>query len=200
MSTLSMKVNLPLAYRAQLLQTPIDTPLLADLDNREETALAMRVQNLFFFRRKGSSIMIRLVGSQGKEGIWVVATAFRIVGTSTAYREGLIYVNPKQKNDYRLLQHLTRQERFPLFFFSPHLKVAIGQEARWSVQHRQEARILLAQIDHSLCGEKLHGERDPEFEYTKKEFQQLYSAATLLSSHSSSSTRGSFPLRGVVLD
>jgi hypothetical protein len=61
-------------------------------------------------------------------------------------------------------------------------------------------RLLLAQIDHSLRGEKLRGTTDPDFEAAKQEFQRLYSISTLLAAHTTSEKRVTSSFHGVVLE
>src|SRR5713101_6978383 len=103
------KAGIPQAYRTVLLQKPIHAPVLIGLEKPAETALAMRVHDLFSFRRQGIPISVRPIGYQGKEGTWVVAVAFRITSNAAAPLEGIAYLNPRLADDYSLLQHLTRQ-------------------------------------------------------------------------------------------
>ncbi|MBI3303308.1 MAG: hypothetical protein HYZ72_14680 [Deltaproteobacteria bacterium] len=195
-----MKASIPQTYRAALLQLPVLTPILIGLEKPEETGLAMRVPNLFSFRRAGIPISIRPVGYQGKEGTWVVVIAFGIAAERTPLMEGAVYVNPLQEDEHRLLQHLAKQERLPFLFLSPRLKVAVRQDAGWSVYHRQEVRMLLAQMGHSRPDKKPVREVDPDFERARKEFESLYSVKTLLAAHTHSDVWVSSSFRGVVLD
>lgn len=195
-----MKVRIPQAYRTVLLQQPVSTPLLVGLENPTETALALRVTDLFSLRRQRRSITVWPIGYQGKEGPWLVAIAFCVGNDPAAPLEDAAYMNPRQADDHRLLQHLATQERLPFLFLSPRLTVAAGHGAPWSVQHRQEVRMLLARIEHSLPGEELTGSVDPDFERVKQEFQGLDAIKTLLTLHTHSDVRLSAPFRGVVLD
>jgi hypothetical protein len=140
------------------------------------------------------------VGTQGKEGVWIIAVVFRIIGSRFFSSEGLAYLNPRQEEGRQLLRAFTLQERLPLIFFSPPSTVAVRQETDWSVSHRQEARVLLSQVDHALGGSMLRGACDPDFERTRDEFQQQYTAALLLSGQEKHAAPLSSPLRGVVLD
>ena len=201
MTRLSMKVNLPPLWQARLLTPLTSIPLLLPWgQTSDESALAIPVDTLFRYRRVDLSTTVRLVGTQGKEGVWIVAVVFRIVGSSFLSREGLAYLNPRQEEGRQLLQALTLQERLPLVFFHPPLTIAVCQEAVWSVSHRQEARVLLSQVDYALGGRLLHGESDPDFERTQYEFQREYTATRLLSGRERSETPLSSPLHGVVLD
>jgi len=195
-----MKATLVQAHRTALLQTLLATPVLIGLEKSQETALAMRVTDLFSFRRQGLPITVKAIGYQGKEGTWVVTVAFRIAGTPVAPFEGAAYANPRQEDGLRLLQRLATQERLPFFFLSPHLKVVVRQEAGWSVHHRQEVRLLLAQMAHVQTSKRLTEGEGLDFERAKKEFQDLYSIKTLLVVHPRSEVRLSPPFRGVVLE
>ena len=195
-----MKATLVRAHRTALLQTSLATPVLIDLEKSQETALAIRVADLFSFRRQGLPSRVRAIGYQGKEGTWMVAVAFRITGTPVAPFAGAAYVNPRQEDGQRLLQRLAMQERLPFLFFSPHLRVVVRQEAGWSVHHRQEVRLLLAQIAQAQTDKRLTGSEDLDFDRAKKEFQDLYSIRTLLAAHPRSEVRLSSPFRGVVLE
>lgn len=200
MAPLPMKVSIPQSYRAVLLQTPPATPICISLGNPAETALAMRVAELFSFRRAGIAITAKPVGYQGKEGIWVVALAFRVASRPAAPFESVAYLNPRRAEDLLLLQHLTKQDQLPFVFFSPHLKVSVRQAAPWSVEQRYEVRMLLARFDHGKREREQGNETDPDFEKAKAEFRRLYSVRTLLSAHPQREAHISSPFRGAVLD
>ncbi len=195
-----MRVNISKAYQTVLLHRPVHTPVLVGMETSEETALAMRVHNLFSFRRQGIPVTAKPIGYQAKEGTWVIAVAFGIVGTPDVPVTGVSYLNPRQADDHRLLQHLAKQEQLLFFFLSPLLKVAVKQNAGWSVQRRQEVRLILARMDHSLPDKRHSEDIDPDFEQAKKEFQSRYSTKTLLANFFPSGTGLSSPFRGVVLD
>ena len=195
-----MKTTISPAYRTLLLQQPAVTPILVRLEKSADTALAMRVADLFSFRRQGLPITARAIGYQGKEGTWVVTVAFRVAGTPVALLEGVAYANPRHEDDLFLLQSLATQERLPFLFLSPHLKVVIRQEATWSVHHRQEVRLLLAQVAHAQTNKRLARDEDLDFARARKEFQELYSVSTLLTAHPRKDMRVPSPFRGVVLE
>jgi hypothetical protein len=173
--------------------------MLVGLSNLEETALAMRVTELFSFRQ-GVSITVRPVGYQGKEGTWVVALIFRIAGGAMEPLEGAAYINPRQTNDLYLLHNLAKQESFVLLFVSPRVKVMIGQKVPWSVQQRQEVRLLLAQISHWQQEQLPAGSADVDFVRARQEFERLYSINNLLTTHTLGGIRVSSSFRGVVLE
>ncbi|MBI3798481.1 MAG: hypothetical protein HY268_16150 [Deltaproteobacteria bacterium] len=188
------------AYRTLLLQQPLVTPILLRLEKSSDTALALRVADLFSFRRQGLPLTARAIGYQAKEGTWVVAVAFRIAGIPVASLEDVVYVNPQCEADFSLLQSLATQERLPFLFLSPHLKIVIRQEALWSVHHRQEVRLLLAQMSHTQPKKRLGESEDLDFARARKEFQELYSVSTLLAVHPRKDVRLPVPFRGVVLE
>jgi len=195
-----MKVNLPRLYQAVLLQTPVLTPMLARVEKSQQTVLAMRVTDLFSFRREDIAITVQPVGYQAKEGIWVVAIAFRLGGSSATPREGVAYMNPHKADDRVLLQHLAQQEQLPFIFFSLRLQVAVQQTASWSVHYRQEVRMLLARLEHSPMEKEPEGEREQDFEQAKREFQRLYSVNLLLLPHAQREVQISSSFHGAVLD
>jgi len=199
-AALSMRINIAKAYQTVLLHQPIHTPVLVGGEKPEETALAMRLHNLFSFRRQGIPVVAKPIGYQGREGTWVVAVAFGIAGTPATPMTGAAYLNPRQADDHRLLQHLAKQEQVPFFFLSPRLKVAVRQHANWSVQHRQEVRMLLVRMDHSLLDKRHGGSMDPDFEQAKKDFQGRYPIKTLIAGFPQGGAWVSSAFRGVVLD
>lgn len=189
------------ASRTTLLQTPLLTPITVSLEKPEETGLALRTANLFSFRRQDLPLLVRPISYQGKEGIWVTAIAFRIAGSRNDSLEGAAYLNPRNAYDLRLLQHLTKQDRFPVLFFSPSLRVVISQAAKWTVHQRQELRVMLAQAAHARIGDAIsRRETDPDFERARQEFQKVYSIEKLLTLQTPGTVRVSSPFRGAVLD
>jgi hypothetical protein len=194
-----MTVSIAQIYHTALLQTPLLTPSLIGLEKSDETALALRVTDLFSFRRPGLPITARPIGYQGKEGPWVVVLAFALKRESLPVQYGAVYVDPLQDEGHLLLQRLGKQERLPFLFCSPRLKIVVSHDAPWSVHHRQEIRLILAQIGHRSH----HRARDSasaDFERAKQEFQRLYSLRTFLTIPPRSEPRGSPHFRGVVLD
>jgi len=130
----------------------------------------------------------------------MVAIVFRIAGVPTAPIEGAAYVNPRREDDFRLLQHLGKQEHLPFLFLRPRLKVAVRQEAQWTVHHRQEIRLVLAQISHSQGSQKSVDDGDRAFECVRQEFARLYSVKNLLAFRTPRDVPVSSSFRGVVLE
>ncbi len=183
-----------------LLHEPLDTPVLVHLEKGKEVGVALRVGELFSFRRKGIPVCIRPVGWQGKEGIWVVALVFRMLkGRNTPWEAGA-YLNPRKKGGLEILRYLTKQERLPFFFLTPDLRTMIRREVLWSSGQRQEVRRLLLQIEHSATTPLLEEGEDREFEEAKGQFQRLYSVQALLATQGQRTTRIVCPFRGAVLD
>jgi hypothetical protein len=173
---------------------------VVSLEKPEETGLALRIANLFSFRRPGLPLLVRPLSYQGKEGIWLAALAFRIAGSRTASLAGAAYLNPRNAYDLRLLHHLTKQDRFPVLFFSPTLRVIISQAAEWTVHQRQELRVMLTQAAHAPVGGATSKEADPDFERARQEFEKIYSIEKLLTLQTARTVRVSSPFRGAVLD
>lgn len=169
------------ADRNRLLQTPLLTPLFITVGEPRETTLAMRVGELFSFRRKGLSAIAQLLSYQAKEGIWVIVIAFRLSGFSTKPLEGIVYLNPREAPTIALLLPLTKQERFPFVFLSPRLKVRVSHDAPWSVHQRQEVRLLLSQLHHTSGIQPPTGQQnDPEFARARQEFERASAGSNLL--------------------
>ena len=196
-----MKVNIAKGYHARLYQQAFYAPILVGLTGRRKTGLAMRVRELFSFRREGLPITVRLVGYQGREGVWLVAVAVRIATDAESLLEGIAYLNPRQADDYHLLHHLAQQEGFPLLFLNDSLKVGVGQEVVWSVHNRQQVRVLLHQLDHVLPELREDSGADADFSAIRQEFHARHSVQSLLAAqpHVTGVSFGS-SFRGVVLE
>lgn len=160
----------------------------------------MRVDDLFSFRRQDLAITTRPVGYHGKEGTWMVAVVFRIVGIPTSPLEGAAYVNPWRENDFQLLQQLGQQERLPFLFLRPQLTVTVRHEAQWTVHHRREIRLVLAQVTHSQGSHTSAADGDRAFESVRQEFARLYSVKNLLAFRAPQDVHVSSSFRGVVLE
>ncbi|HXG20757.1 MAG TPA: hypothetical protein VNN62_16990 [Methylomirabilota bacterium] len=184
-----------------LLRAPLATLQLIKLAATEETALAMRTADLFSFRRPGISVSAQLLGYQAKEGVWVVAVHFCALGSFSTPLTGIVYLNPQEPRVLELLYPLARQERLPLLLFSPQLKITIRQQAPWSVQQRQEARLLLAHLRHYAGeGVSLTSMQGAEFERARQEFERVYAGKSAPSLTLSSSQTLLSSFRGVVLE
>lgn len=195
-------MNIRLTQRSHnvLLQALLQTPLMVGLEQPEETALALRVVDLFSFRRSELRLTVKPISYQGKEGAWVVAIIFQIAGIPTGSLEGAAYLNPRKADDLQLLQSLTKQERLLILFYSPRLRVVVSRPAPWTVDQRQDLRLALAQMGRVQQGENQQAEEDPEFTRVKKEFERLYSVNHLLTAHTIREMHVSSPFKGAVLD
>jgi len=165
-------------------------------ENSSRTRMASPV-----LRREGLPITVRLVGYQGREGVWLVAVAVRIATDADSLLEGIAYLNPRQADDYHLLHHLAQQEGFPLLFLNDSLKVGVGQEVVWSVHNRQQVRVLLHQLDHILPELREDGGADADFSAIRQEFHARHSVQSLLAAqpHVTGVSFGA-SFRGVVLE
>jgi hypothetical protein len=184
-----------------LLRAPLATPQLIKLEATEETALAMRTADLFSFRRTGLSVSAQLLGYQAKEGVWVVAVHFCVLGSFSPSLTGRVYLNPQEPRALELLYPLAKQERLPFLLFSPQLKITIRQQAPWSVQQRQEARLLLAHLQHGAGEEaSFTSMQGAEFERARQEFERVYAGTSAPGATLSSGQTPLSPSRGVVLE
>jgi hypothetical protein len=184
-----------------LLDAPPFTPMLLALGSPEEATLAMRVEELFSFRRTQRSAAIQLFGYQAKEGVWVVVVAFHLSPLPTGSFTGKLYMNPREAQTMTLLSLLAKQERFSFVFFSPHLKVMVAHQAPWTVHHRQEVRLLLAHLQHSSRAHPFPTtQSDPEFARACQEFEQAAAGKALLFPALKNDLGPVSPSRGVVLE
>lgn len=184
-----------------LLRTPLATPCLIKMGSPRETTLAMRVEELFSFRRVGLLANVQLVGYQAKEGVWVIVVAFHLSGFPTTPLEGIVYLNPREAPTMDLLLPLTKQERFPFVFFSPRLKVIVSQQASWSVHQRQEMRFLLSHLPHTSGVQPLAGQQnDLEFAGARQEFERVSAGRNLLLPGLTGRPGPVSPSHGVVLE
>ena len=113
-----MKVHFTPASTEVLRQSPLYSPVLVTTNQNGahgETAFAMRVDELFSFRRPLRSFLLKYIGYQGKEGIWVVAVAFRLGTVADRQLEGRVYLNPRWQADYIVLQSMALQENVSFF-------------------------------------------------------------------------------------
>lgn len=207
-----MKVHLAPASAEALRQAPLYGPVLVTTNRNcahRETALAMRVDELFSFRRPLQPFLLKCIGHQGKEGVWVVAVAFRLGTVSDRQLEGRVYLNPRRQADYTLLQYMALQEHVSFFFVNDTFSSAVTQDRTWSVEERYGVRLLLSQIDRagqtdqsgqSELGNKTQGEGDPEFVCAKEEFHTCVSLHTLLATRTPLGPAVSPVFRGVVLE
>ncbi len=194
------RVRIPRSYQTLLSQLPLATPLLICLENPQQVALARRVTDLFALRRTGTTPTAQLVGYQGKEGVWVVALVFGLISGRATLGQGIVYLNPKRADDLFLLRPLTIQERLPFVFSSPRLTTTVRRDGPWSILQRQEARMLLAQLDLSCAERDVERDGDPMFEAAKAEFQRLYPSTTFLPPYAQPQVPLSSPFHGAVLD
>jgi len=187
-----MKAHFTPASAEALRQTPLYSPVLVTTNQNGahgETAFAMRVDELFSFRRPLRSFLLKYIGYQGKEGIWVVAVAFRLGTVADWHLEGRVYLNPRWQADYIVLQSMALQEHVSFFLVNDSIRSAVSQDRAWSVEERYGVRLLLSQIDQtghadqsgqSELENKIREEDDPEFVCAKEEFHTGVSLHALL--------------------
>jgi len=154
--------------------------MLTGLEGREETVLALRVEDLSCLRTRRLPITVRLRAWYDRLGIWVVVIAFHVGIDPREPLAGVASLNPRQTADYGLLLRLTNQRLFPLIFVSADLSDAIGHQVPWSSARRREVAQLVMTIDQALTSPRLDGRVDVAFERARREFQGLYSLEKLL--------------------
>ncbi len=142
-----------------------------------ETALAMRVEEVFSYRRPLQPFLLNGVGYQAKGGVWVVTLAFQLGAESERSVAGRAYLNPLENEDAVLLQHLALQERFVFVFLNTSLSGGVSQERVWSMEERYRIRLLLSQTGRTVSQRSAN---TLEFEQAKAEFDARFSLSHLL--------------------
>ncbi len=173
-----MKVELDARSRQRLQATTPDSPAVVELGGGRETALAMRVKEVFSYRRPLQPFLLNCVGYQAKGGVWVVTLAFHLGAESERSVVGRVYLNPLQNEDAVLLQHLALQERFVFVFLNTSLSGGVSQERIWSMEERYRIRLLLSQTGRVVPQRPVN---TLEFERAKAEFDARFSLSHLLS-------------------
>ena len=183
-----MKVELDSRSHQRLRTTAPDSPAVVELRGGRETALAMRVEEVFSYRRPLQPFLLNCVGYQAKGGAWVVTLAFQLGAESERRIAGRVYLNPLQDEDAVLLQHLALQERFVFVFLNTSLSGGVSQERIWSLEERYRVRLLLSRTGRAVSQQPVH---TLEFERAKAEFDVRFSLSHLLATRT--------PIRGATL-
>ncbi len=183
-----MKVELDSRSYHRLRATAPDSPAVVELMGGRETALAMRVEEVFSYRRPLQPFFLNCVGYQAKGGVWVVTVAFQIGTESERCVAGRVYLDPLRNEDAVLLQHLTLQERFVFVFLNMSLSGRVSQERVWSMGERYGVRMLVSQTGR-VASQRLAN--TSEFEQAKAEFDARFSLSHLLAART--------PVGGAVL-
>ena len=183
-----MKVELDSRSHQRLQTTALDSPTVGELRGGRETALAMRVEEVFSYRRPLQPFLLNCIGYQAKGGVWLVILAFRLGTESARHVAGRVYLNPLQNEDTVLLQHLALQERFVFVFLNTALSGGVSQERIWSMEERYRVRMLLSQTGRAASQRPAN---TLEFERAKAEFDARFSLSHLLATRT--------PVGGAVL-
>src|SRR5215510_2698964 len=163
-----------------LSREPFFTPMLTDLEDREETVLALRVEDLSCFHTRRLPMIVRLRAWYDRQGTWVVVIAFHVGIDPQEPLAGVAYLNPRQTADQGLLLRLTKQRLFPLIFLNSDCSDAICHQVSWSSAHRREVTPLVMTFNQALTIPRLDGCVDLAFERARREFQELYTLQKLL--------------------
>ena len=147
------------------------------LKGERETALAMRVEEVFSYRRPLQPFLLNCLGYQATGGVWVVALAFQLGAESERRVAGRVYLNPLRNEDAVFLRHLALQERFVFVFLNPSLSGGVSQERVWSMEERYGVRRLLSQTERAVSQQPVN---PLEFERAKAELDARFSLAELL--------------------
>lgn len=172
-----MKVELDSRSLQRLQTTAPDSPTVVELRGGSETALAMRVEEVFSYRRPLQPFVLNCIGYQATGGVWIVTLAFQLGTESERPVAGLIYLNPLRNEDAVFLHHLALQERVVFVFLNPALSSGVGQERAWSLEERYRVRLLLSQTERAVSQQT---ENTPEFERATAEFDARFSLSDLL--------------------
>lgn len=172
-----MKVELDSRSHQRLQTTAPDSPAVVELRGSRETALAMRVEEVFSYRRPLQPFLLNCIGYQAKGGAWVVTLAFQLGTESARHVAGRVYLNPLQDEGAVFLQHLALQERFVFVFVNTSLSGGVSQERVWSMEERYHVRLLLSQTGRAASQRPAS---TLEFERAKAEFDARFSLSHLL--------------------
>ncbi len=192
-----MKVELDFRSHQRLQTTALDSPTVVELRGSRETALAMRVREVFSYRRPLQPFLLNCVGYQAKGGVWVVTLAFQLGTESERYVAGRVYLNPLQNEDAVFLQYLTLQERFVFVFLNSALSSGVSQERVWSIEERYRIRLLLSQTGRAVSQRPVN---TLEFERAKAEFDTRFSLSHLLATRTPTGGAPPPSFRGAVLE
>ncbi len=175
-----MTVELAPGSHHRLKTTARDSPAVVELSGGRETALAMRVEEVFSYRRSLQPFLLNCIGYQAQGGLWVVTLAFQLGTASDLCVAGRVYLNPLQNEDSLLLHHLAIQERFIFAFLNTALSGAVTQERVWSMEERYRVRMLLSQTERAVSRHTADTDNMMEFERVKAEFHARFPLAYLL--------------------
>ena len=150
---------------------------MVELKGGRETALAMRVEEVFSYRRPLQPFVLNCIGYQATGGTWVVTLAFQLGAESGRRVVGRVYLNPLRNEEAVFLRHLALQERVVFVFLNLSLSAGVSQERAWSMEERYGVRLLLSQTERAVSQQPAN---TLEFERAKAEFDARFSLSDLL--------------------
>jgi len=125
----AMETKIPEPQRPFLLRAPVYTPSITGLGDKADVVI--RVDSLSSFRKPKLPIQVGLTLYRSGSGTWLVCVPFRIFDNPQDPLEGDTYLNPRQKEDYVLLEKLASQESFPFVFLSSDLGESVAKMIPW---------------------------------------------------------------------
>lgn len=165
---------------SQFLQVPSEMPISVGLEDRDEMAMCVRMEDLASLRQSGFPSYVKLKTWQSPEGLWVVAIAFCIQHEVDKQMTGRCFLNPRRPYSRTLLWRLCLQECIHFIFFSPDLHTAKGAALSWSPEQRQELTIIMNLVGRTPPQDLLPDDPDPDFEQAQEEFQRRYTIEDML--------------------
>jgi len=166
------------AAREALKDEPPYTPKLIGLESRKETALVMRGGDLASFRKADLLTTASFEAWENGNGIWVVVVAFQVANDPQDPLEGEAYLSPRLIQDRELMVRLSKQETFPLVFFSADFCDVVSKRVPWPEQHRKVQTVRKC-IEEAGISNVPSG-KDKLFDKSKSEFQSRYTTRDIL--------------------
>ena len=111
--------------------------------NPDGIALIVRVENLNEFDKSVEPAASKLVYWCSPEGTWVIALGYALKPHNGRGGSGLIFLNPRQAEDYDYILRLFRQNEIQIIFFSADTKRSFMIEIDYGDQARAEYKKIL---------------------------------------------------------
>ncbi len=171
-----MNIQLLEYFRSFLLHTPFYTSTFLVVQEWEEPALVMRVEDLSLFRQGGYRARLGFQTWQSPYGTWVIAVPFCLEVHLQLQVKGIPCLNPRRAADFEIIQKFSREKRVRFLFLNANLEDAVDVQISWPLAQRSQVRRLIQTIDQTLIGDKFTAAFDPDFEQARQEFLALFTA------------------------